>query len=651
MKLLPSLFLWFPVILPGGVMTTLVRAQDAVEIITQKPFQRGTPSEGWGEVEFSVTCVREETQQFFNQGLAQLHTHSYFEAERSFRGVVFTEPDCAMGYWGMAMANIHNPDRASMFLDRAVLHRERTSATERLFLDALLRYYETTVAGAKVRNKALAEQKGWPTVPKRKFSKPLRSRSVRLARDYAAIVEKHPRNLDGLALLANRRLMDLPHTAPASQAEKIDAILDTLLQLNRRHPAHFYRLKLWEVRDPARAAKSMTFAMVASPASRNIWHLTGRIQARLGQYRASATYFESAARVDHARMVTYRALPFEVHGYGRNLGQLCESLIHLGHGKDALAFARYMLSLPRHPSSNRLTDPDSIAHRGAVQLARVCQAWGFDLEQVLRDVDSSAHSIAKNVEVFDATEPDPAGGRSAPALVRRVHRLYENGDRDAARREFERLRGVAGTADLDLPLLKVLAPIAKEFGFPADWRQPPKQRPALWPVQELAQLGPRFWRPWIPRNFELTSREGPKVCHSDLRGRAHVVVFFIGNGCCLTCVAQLHLFNAAADDYKAENIDVAAISFHSAADIRASMNKMGDQGFPFRLLADPQMRTWYEWLTVDGHDHAPLHGTFLLDELGRVRWKQIADHPFEDAEWLLGEARRLLGRKGGRSVR
>lgn len=394
----------------------------------------------------------------------------------------------------------------------------------------------------------------------------------------------------------------------------------------------------------------MTFAMVASPASRNIWHLTGRIQARLGRYRAAATYFEAAARVDHARMVSYRAMPFEVHGYGRNLGQLCESLNQLGRGNAALAFARYMLSLPRHPKSNQLTDPDSIVHRGAVQLARVCHAWGLALEQVLRDEDPSVHAIAKTSKnTFDSADPEDE--RGAPGLVRRVRRLYDRGDRDAARSAFERLRSVAGSADLDLPLLKGLAPIAKELGLPDDWRQPPKERPALWPVRELAQLGPLFWRPWIPRGFELTSREGPKVRYSDLRGRAHVIVFFIGNGCCLTCVAQLHLFNAAADDYKAENIDVAAISFHSAADIRASMKKMGDQGFPFRLLADPQMRTWYEWLTVDGHDHAALHGTFLLDEQGRVRWKQIADHPFQDAEWLLQEAKRLLGRKGHRSVR
>ena len=633
------------------VLGVSLPGQDAHEVIRQKPFQRATLSEGWGEVELPVTSVREETQKFFNQGVAQLHTHSYFEAERSFRQVVFTEPDCAMGYWGMAMANIHNPDRAAMFLDRAVLHRDRTTAVERLFLDALLRYYETTPEGARIRNKALAEQKGWPVVPERRFSAPRSARAERLARDYSALVAAHPDNLDGLAFFADQQIRELPGDAPAAELEKVDAILHSLLQRNRRHPAHFYRLKLWASRDPARAEGSMTFAMVASPASRGIWHLTGRVQARMGKFRAAATYFEAAARVDHARMAPYRSMPFDVYGYGRNLGQLCESLTQLGHGKDALAFARYMLALRRHPKRNQLSDPDSIAHRGAIELARVAKAWGLALGDVLRGMDPKAQAIAKQ---FAAADQAPAGrprADGAPSLARAVRRLYDGGDRAGAKRAFERLRVAAGTADLDLPVLRGLAAVAKEFGWPADWRKPPERPPALWPVEDLAQLGPRYWKPWVPRGFELTSREGPVVRYKDLRGRAHVLVFFIGNGCCLTCVAQLHLFNAAAEDYKAEDIDIAAISFHSAADVRASMKKMGDQGFPFRLLADPKMRTWYEWLTVDGHDHAPLHGTFLLDEQGRVRWKQIADHPFEDAQWLLKESRRLLGREGPRSVR
>ena len=37
-----------------------------------------------------------------------------------------------------------------------------------------------------------------------------------------------------------------------------------------------------------------------------------------------------------------------------------------------------------------------------------------------------------------------------------------------------------------------------------------------------------------------------------------------------------------------------------------------------------------------------LHGTFLIDEQGLVRWQDISYEPFMDHEFVLTEAQRLL---------
>src|SRR5439155_25394332 len=44
----------------------------------------------------------------------------------------------------------------------------------------------------------------------------------------------------------------------------------------------------------------------------------------------------------------------------------------------------------------------------------------------------------------------------------------------------------------------------------------------------------------------------------------------------------------------------------------------------------------------DDFDGKPLHGTFLIDGGGRVRWQDVGMDPFMDGEFLLKEARRLL---------
>ena len=74
---------------------------------------------GMGKVHFPVTSKKPEAQAFIDQGVAQLHSFYYFEAERSFRQAAKIDPDCAMAYWGMAMSNVNNAKRAQGFLKEA----------------------------------------------------------------------------------------------------------------------------------------------------------------------------------------------------------------------------------------------------------------------------------------------------------------------------------------------------------------------------------------------------------------------------------------------------------------------------------------------------------------------------------------------------
>ena len=63
-----------------------------------------------------MTTASAEAQQFFDQGVAQLHGFWFLEAERSFRQVLRLDPDCTMAYWGITMANVENPGRAKSLI-------------------------------------------------------------------------------------------------------------------------------------------------------------------------------------------------------------------------------------------------------------------------------------------------------------------------------------------------------------------------------------------------------------------------------------------------------------------------------------------------------------------------------------------------------
>ena len=66
----------------------------------------GSPTMQFGAAEFKTSCG-EKTKGDFDLAIKLLHSFEYDEAEKAFAKVIDQDPQCAMGYWGIAMANFH----------------------------------------------------------------------------------------------------------------------------------------------------------------------------------------------------------------------------------------------------------------------------------------------------------------------------------------------------------------------------------------------------------------------------------------------------------------------------------------------------------------------------------------------------------------
>ena len=99
-------------------------------------------------------------------------------------------------------------------------------------------------------------------------------------------------------------------------------------------------------------------------------------------------------------------------------------------------------------------------------------------------------------------------------------------------------------ADLDMPIFRRLAPIARELGSArrlagrrsrsaADFGQRPP----------LDSLGPLRWQPAPAESWTLPNRRGRAGHLSDYRGKPVMVVFYLGFGC-VHCVEQLRAITA-----------------------------------------------------------------------------------------------------------
>src|SRR5262245_61737883 len=126
-----------------SVKTNLVQAGDSLhgEAFNEGPRQAARLLAGTGKVKIKISSKTPEAQTFFNQGLGQLEGFWYFEAERSFRQVAHLDTNCAMAYWGMAMANVNNSNRASGFIQRAFDMKTNATPRERLWIEAYHAYF------------------------------------------------------------------------------------------------------------------------------------------------------------------------------------------------------------------------------------------------------------------------------------------------------------------------------------------------------------------------------------------------------------------------------------------------------------------------------------------------------------------------------
>jgi peroxiredoxin len=189
-------------------------------------------------------------------------------------------------------------------------------------------------------------------------------------------------------------------------------------------------------------------------------------------------------------------------------------------------------------------------------------------------------------------------------------------------------------------MLRELKPVAEKAGMEGDWRIArtlPKdigERPAL------DTLGPEAWQPPPAPMFTVTTAKGDEINSDEWDGKPRVVIFYLGFGC-LHCVEQLKTFVPKLEEFAAAGIEVVAISTEDIATLSKGIVAFGEP-IPIPLFADPEQEAFKSYRCWDDFESLPLHGTFLIDAAGRVRWQDIGAEPFNDVEFLLKESARLL---------
>jgi len=261
----------------------------------------------------------------------------------------------------------------------------------------------------------------------------------------------------------------------------------------------------------------------------------------------------------------------------------------------------------------------------AERRSRICLAIG-DKEEAVR--------LARQASDADPVQVQP--------LANLAGVLWSAGQKDAARETFEKLRKLSAGMDLDLPVIERLAPLVSGLNLPADWRVKAPETAGAVPRPELKTLGPFRWHPYAAPAWSLDGNDGLRHSLDDFKGKPVLVVFYLGSGCA-RCIEQLNIFAPLTQKYSDAGIRIVAVSTESTDGFQQTFAKAhGGNGFPFPILSDAGLDAFKAYRAFDDFERTPLHGAFLVDGSGLVRWQNISYEPFRDAGWLLGEAKRLL---------
>ncbi len=102
-----------------------------------------------------------------------------------------------------------------------------------------------------------------------------------------------------------------------------------------------------------------------------------------------------------------------------------------------------------------------------------------------------------------ALEAKNAADKQVHPLANYVDILQRVGKTKEAQDAFKQLRDLARHTELDAPIFKRLAPVAKALNLPDDWRLKPESAADIGPRPDLDSLGPLAWRPSPAPGFQL----------------------------------------------------------------------------------------------------------------------------------------------------
>ena len=346
---------------------------------------------GQGDVHFAITTSSPKAQQFFDQGVAQMHSFWSVEAERSFRQAAELDPEAPMPQWGIAMvaAGDYRP-------------RFQLDGAEKIFGKGNPYRAASRAAEAAQRAEELAKVPGKATPLEKLYVASIVARRDPKSKDQdegyilglRAIAAQYPNEVEAKSYLALHLMRGfvLPEKTPRGTSMEAVAILRDLLVKSPNHPGvHHYVIHGFE---------GSTFAKDAWPSCQryaelvpnipHALHMPGHIYTQTGRWEDAVKSFASAAENERGYIQADRLYGTGHHGH--NVHYLATAYSFQGQYDKAQDAARELLGFKENPREQASMDGFMSAYR---------QGWFAMLRTLVQSESWDEILNGKTLPVYD----------------------------------------------------------------------------------------------------------------------------------------------------------------------------------------------------------------------------------------------------------
>lgn len=291
---------------------------------------------GYGKVHMTVTTKSAEAQQFFDQGLALLHSFWGYEADRAFERAAQLDPECAMAQWGIAMAAV-NDARRDAALKRGKELAPKASPQEQLYLAAVEARYKG--------EKSTVQNNGFLGATDA-YAQALRK-----------IVAFYPNDNEAKLFLALASMSGYERDgAPRPGTVEAIALLQLVLARDPQHlAAHHYMIHATEA--GKRAVDGVPAADIygsLAPQVGHAVHMPGHTYVHVDRWDDAARAFEGSAAVDRAYIRDNNETTDHAAGpYGHNVHFLTMVYNYQGRYRDSIKASQELLDAVAKPGEDK----------------------------------------------------------------------------------------------------------------------------------------------------------------------------------------------------------------------------------------------------------------------------------------------------------